>query len=129
MSTAADRALTIGRVIDVKKAGMKKAVMRDEDDESSFAQWASLINARNALEPDDPMQNVLGPREHGAYAEMRVDDYPVYGVLEQLLAIPAYTAAKKLGIMGGRSQPSIDEMAEAYRGVGRGIRRNFLELF
>jgi len=88
-----------------------------------------LVQARDAIPKDDPRQNVLGPREHGAYAEMRVRENPVFGLVEQLAAIPGYTAAKYAGLMGGRSKPSLDEMAEGYRGVGRALKKNLLGVF
>lgn len=101
---------------------------REDEDEISEEERAfyELLRARDAIPKNDPRQNILGPREHGAYAEMRVRKRPIYGLAEQLVAIPAYTAAKAVGVMGGRSKPSIDEMAEAYRGVGRALKKNLL---
>lgn len=89
---------------------------------------ADLVRQRDQYPPDHPMQASLGPKEHGAYAELRVRDNPILGPVEQLGAIPGYTAAKLLGLMVGRSPPSIDEMAEAYRGLGRGVYANIQDL-
>ena len=107
------------------------SVRRPEDDELTEEERAfyELLRARGEIPKNDPRQNVLGPKEHGAYAEMRVRKRPIYGLAEQLVAIPGYTAAKYAGLMGGRSRASVDEMAEAYRGVGRALKKNLLEAF
>lgn len=94
-------------------------------DPNAYQRWEALYQAREAPGAD---QNRLGPLEHGAYAESRVRERPVLGVIEQLAMIPGYTGAKALGLMDSRSPASVDEMAEAYRGVGRGVSRNVQEL-
>ena len=77
---------------------------------------------------DAPLEesHALAPAEHGAYSELRVRERPLWGPVEQLAAIPGYTAAKAIGLMRDErtSPPSLDEMAEAYRGVGRGMKAN-----
>jgi len=99
-------------------------------DEAEFQaarqRWADLLRQRNfgGLE----QSNALGPAEHGAYSEMRVREHPVFGTVEQLALIPAYEATKASGLLGllgladeTTSPPSLDSMAEGYRGVGRGL--------
>lgn len=70
--------------------------------------------------------NYYGARDHGAYAESMVREMPVLGAAFQLGAIPAYNALKALGVLEGEgsSEGSLGAMAEAYRGVGRGVRDN-----
>lgn len=97
---------------------------KDPAPDEAYQRWQDLYQQRMQIPPDDPQQQVLGPKEHGAYAEFRVRDKPIYGLLEQMLAIPGYTAAKSAGLMEGWSKPGIDEMAEAYRGLGRGLLGN-----
>lgn len=89
---------------------------------AAFARWRDLLMQRQGAAPE--AQARLGPREHGAYSELRVLDNPLLGPLEQLFAIPGYTLAKQLGVVGGRSPAGLDEMAEGYRGLGRGLLGN-----
>lgn len=98
----------------------------DPEYEAARQRWADLLRQRNfgGLE----QSNALGPAEHGAYSEMRVREHPVFGTVEQLALIPAYEAAKASGLLGllgladeTTSPPSLDSMAEGYRGVGRGL--------
>lgn len=37
-------------------------------------------------------------------------------------AIPAYAGAKALGLVGARTKPSLDQMAESYRGIWDGLK-------
>ena len=82
---------------------------------------AELLNLRRVFENDDEMQAMLGPMEHEAFAREQVEDDPLRGVPAMLAGIPAYTAAKALGLHGGRSPASWNEIGQAYRGVGEGL--------
>lgn len=76
---------------------------------------------RAALPPDSPLHAVLGPLEHGQFAEDAVRDNPLMAV-PMSLAIPAYTAGKAAGLVRGtRSPASWDEIFEAYKGLWRGM--------
>lgn len=86
--------------------------------------WDQLLNLRNAIAPDDPAQNVLGPYEHQAYARETTENSPILGPIQMALAIPAYAAARKMGVLHGRSDPSWDSILAGYRGVGQGIQHN-----
>lgn len=77
---------------------------------------------------NNPGHDVLGPKEHGAWVESMIDDNLGWAPL-MLGAIPLYTGFKKLGILQGRSKPSIEEMDEAYRGLGRGLGNRVNNLF
>ena len=90
-------------------------------DAAAFKRWRELSKARDEAGVD---QNKLGPREHGAYAESYVREHPILGPAVQGVLIPGYTAAKALGVQRGRSRPSVEEMAAAYQGVGRGMAAN-----
>ena len=96
-------------------------------DKASEAQdeWMKAYNARDRSDLTQEEMNRLAAEEHSKYAEFRVTDRPVLGFLEQLFGIPAWTLAKKFGILDGRSDSSLDEMAEGYRGLGRGIQNTF----
>lgn len=90
--------------------------------EDERAQWMRTMASRDRVPASDRRRhNVLGPKEHAAYAQYQVARRPVLNTILQLGYIPAYTGAKALGILGGRSDATLDEMAEAYRGVGRGV--------
>ena len=89
------------------------------DELAAKDRWREYVYARDRLPVEQA--KALGPAEHGAYAEYRVLSEPLLGTIEQLGAIPAYTGAKSLGLMMDErtSPPSLDEMAEGYRGMGR----------
>lgn len=95
----------------------------DEQVSAARDRWRELVFARDRATMAE--NQALGPREHGAYSEFRTLEKPIYGAIEQLLAIPAYTGAKTLGFLTDErtTPPSLDEMAEGYRGVGRGLGR------
>lgn len=67
-------------------------------------------------------QNRLGPAEHRAYAKDTVEYSPVLGTAQMALAIPAYEAAKVLGLQSGRSAPSFASMGQGYAGIWDGIK-------
>ena len=68
------------------------------------------------------LHSVLGPLEHGQFVEELVQNQP-WAAAAMPLAIPAYTAGKATGLIrGARSPASWDEIFEAYRGLGRGLR-------
>lgn len=64
----------------------------------------------------------LGPLEHEAFAREWVKDNPL-AVLSLLPAIPAYTGAKALGLVEGRSPASLEEILAGYRGMWQGLGR------
>ena len=92
-------------------------------DEEAFQRWAMLQNARRAAGPDRRVQNILGPIEHGAFAETFVRNNPVLGPLSMLGAIPAYEL-KKLAVGGEWSDPSLESMMQGFKGLGRGVAAN-----
>lgn len=73
---------------------------------------------------DQAEQNRLGALEHGAFTEHQVRENPILGPLTQLALVPGYDIAKALGVVSGRSDPSLMSTAEGYRGIGRGVAAN-----
>lgn len=67
-------------------------------------------------------QEVLAPQEHRAFAREWVQDNPVLALPSLTFAIPAYAAAKSLGLIGARTKPSLNQMAESYRGMWDGLK-------
>ena len=104
--------------------------MSDVRDAFALKRWRDSLMAREGAPAE--AQETLGPIEHGLYAESRVREHPIWGPIEQLAAVPGYTAVKKAketaGIRDTRSRPSVHEMAEGYRGIGRGMAANFGDL-
>ena len=85
--------------------------------EDAWRRWLELYRQRNQ---PGASQEHLGPLEHGAFAESMVSRNPLWSV-PLLFATPAYSAAKHAGLLQTRSPASVDEMAEGYRGIGRGL--------
>ena len=83
--------------------------------------FLSLVDQRNALPRNDPQHAVLGPAEHRAFAREWTKEQPLIAAPALLASIPAYTGAKALGLTKARSPASLNEMAEAYRGMWEGI--------
>jgi hypothetical protein len=66
-----------------------------------------LFRLRAMFDGDDEMQAMLGPMEHAAFAREFTEENPWIGAPAMLTAIPAYSAAKALGLHGGRSPARI----------------------
>jgi hypothetical protein len=83
------------------------------------ANWGATYAKRD--NSTDDLRNITGAADHRAYTRQEVAQG---GILPALLlggAIPAYNAAKKVGILEGGQDPSIMSMREAYKGVGEGL--------
>ena len=83
----------------------------------AWRRWLDLYRARNQ---PGASQEHLGPLEHGAFSQSLVAQNPLWSV-PLLFATPVYSAAKSMGLLQTRSPASVDEMAEGYRGIGRGL--------
>lgn len=64
-------------------------------------------------------QNALAPQEHKAFAKELVSDKP-WMAPSLAVAIPAYQVQKVL-TGGSRSDPSLKQVTEAYKGIGEGL--------
>lgn len=85
---------------------------------------ADLLTARRNIPSDHPMQKKLRPLEHGAFAQQFAEDSPIRAGLSMPFAIPAYGAAKMMGLTANpetENGTTLDAMAQAYRGLGRGL--------
>jgi hypothetical protein len=93
----------------------------------------SLTHAELRMARDQPGadQQALAPAEHQAFAREFAAESPL-AALSLIPAIPAYQAAKGVGLMGSRtgtSQP-LKQMAAGYKGLGQGFGlalRRFME--
>lgn len=68
-------------------------------------------------------QAFIAPFEHRAYAREYVQDKGMTGAASLVVAIPAYTAAKALGIVKARSPASVEEIKQGFTGVYEGLKR------
>lgn len=67
-------------------------------------------------------QSKLAPYEHRAFAREFAEESPVKAAASLPFAIPAYTAAKALGLQkGARSSASLEEMKQAFKGLAEGL--------
>lgn len=66
-------------------------------------------------------QDRLAPLEHRAFAREFAQESPVKAAVSLPFAIPAYTAAKALGVTRARSGASIEEMKQGFIGLAEGL--------
>jgi len=96
-------------------------LIRDYDKGSPSATFLALFNARN--DPDAVRQHgqqELANAEHEAFMHGLIKDNPAM-LPSMLLGIPAYDLGKRMGLLKGRSNPGLDQMAAGYRGMWRGL--------
>lgn len=97
-------------------------VIDDSDfDRAALAQASmSQIGDLRTKHKSQAAQDLLAPYEHRAFTRaVAQDDLP--GAAATAVAIPAYTAAKALGLVKTRSSASMEEMKQAYIGLAEGL--------
>lgn len=67
-------------------------------------------------------QNVISPYEHQAFAREATEENP-FLALPIATAAPLYQVYK--AVMGARSQPSMDQVLQGWKGVGEGLVNRF----
>lgn len=67
-------------------------------------------------------QNAISPYEHQAFAREATEENP-FMALPISAAIPMYQVYK--AVMGARSQPSMDQVTQGWKGVGEGLKNYF----
>ncbi len=82
---------------------------------------ADLYAMRGRLAPNDPRQRHLALLEHEAFAREWTQENPFIAAPSLLFAIPAYTAAKKAGLLNARTPGSLEEIMAGYRGLLGGL--------
>ena len=85
---------------------------------------AEILRLRNSIPADDAQQAFLAPIEHAAFAREATAENPL-SAIPLALAIPAYSGAKAIGLTNARSPATLDEVLQAYRGIGRGLSDRF----
>lgn len=89
---------------------------------SGYEGWShsDLLRLRNSLPDHDPRHAMLGPLEHAAFAREWTMENPLVAVPSLAVSIPGYSLAKLFG-KRARTGASLNEMAQGYRGVGKGL--------
>lgn len=81
-----------------------------------------LLMLRRQHNDDKVVQELLAPYEHRAFAREQVEESPI-NALALPVMVPAYEAAKAVGLMRGRSSPSMESMKQGLIGVTEGVVR------
>ena len=82
---------------------------------------AELMQLRNSLPDESPLHALIAPYEHQAFAREYTKQRGWGAVPSLMVAIPGYTAAKGMGMIGARSPASLTELVKGYKGMGQGI--------
>ncbi len=82
--------------------------------------WGNAYSQRH--QAANPNASIPAGRDHRAFARHTVNEHPILGAPAMVASIPAYSGAKSLGIMEGGSNPDMNTMAQAYRGVADGLK-------
>lgn len=92
------------------------------DKVSAALSHAELYNLRDKAGATNRLaQNFLAPMEHQAFAREFAKESPLLAAVSLPYAIPAYYAAKKLGLQKARSDPSWEEVKGGYTGLMQGL--------
>lgn len=86
------------------------------------ASHSDLYNLREKAETKEE-QNLIAPFEHRAYAREAIQEspIPIAAAIGITAGIPGYQAKKVLGMTNSRSDPSIEQMVEGFKGVAEGV--------
>lgn len=97
---------------------LKELMGVPKSEEDVLLEFSNLAKLREGASKEE--QNRLAPLEHGKYTEGVVTENPLQAI-PMSLAIPAYTTGKAVGAIKARSDPSWEEVSQAYKGIGRGL--------
>lgn len=87
---------------------------------SALSPHAELLGARGRT-TDPRVQAELAPMEHRAFAREFAQESPIRAAVSLPFAIPAYTAAKAVGLQNARSPASWEEMKQGFIGLNEGL--------
>ncbi len=110
-------------------AQIKKAIANPKDTKLVSAldntlatmSHSDIFQLRDAASQDSAAQNIIAPYEHRAFAREWASKDPLTAAASLVAAIPAYTAAKAVGLQGGRSSASLPELTQGFTGLGEGL--------
>ena len=103
--------------------------MAEYRDPLAKKRFNELQLARNEVGQDPASQFIPAAKEHNAFAYSFGRENPILGPAAMMVAPPAYYAAKKLGLRGGRSEPSVAQVLAGWGGANRAARDNLGDLF
>ncbi len=86
--------------------------------EKVASEFLALEEARTSASKEE--QNRLAPLAHAKFTEGVVTETPI-AAIPMAAAIPIYTAGKAIGTIKTRSNPSWEEVSQAYKGIGKGL--------
>jgi hypothetical protein len=72
-------------------------------------------------------QDHIAPFEHRAFAREYVEENPVTGTIGIGVAIPLYAGAKAAGLVGSRTETSVEQMKQGYAGISEGLDKAIVE--
>ena len=112
----------------VKRGEMRRQPGTDIDEILEYYDRGNDRDTFNALRdaranPDDVRrysQQDLANAEHYQVMDRMVSEYP-YLAIPNALSVPGYYAAKKLGLMRGRSEPTLEQVMAGWRGIAKGL--------
>jgi len=112
----------------VKRGEMRRQPGTDIDEILEYYDKGNARDTFNALRaaranPDDVRrysQQDLANAEHYQVMDRMVSEYP-YLAIPNAISVPGYYAAKKLGLMRGRSEPTLEQVMAGWRGIAKGL--------
>lgn len=100
---------------------LAQALLSMQKEELAKLPHALLYQARERVPSEQ--QGLISPFEHRAFAREAVAENPMMA-LPIAAAIPLYQLYK--GVMGARSQPSLDQVLQGFVGIGEGLSNKLL---
>ena len=79
------------------------------------------VQAMQARRDPEANQNQVGAAEHQEFARYLAANLGPLGYAMDMAAVPLYEVAKMTGMMGGRSEPSLQSAASGYQGANEGL--------
>lgn len=101
---------------------LAQALISLQKEELAQLPHALLYQARERVPLEQ--QGMISPFEHRAFAREATEENPLMA-LPIAAAIPLYQLYK--GVMGARSQPSLDQVLQGFTGIGEGLVNRFMK--
>ena len=86
------------------------------------ASHGDLLMRRAELPDDDPLQQLIAPFEHRAFAREQAQTSPLSTAVTMPFMIPGYAMMKALGLQSGRTPASIEQVKQGYIGLHEGLK-------
>lgn len=99
---------------------MKASSFQGTDPDSHTA---ALLRRKHAPQTNVELQTRLAEIEHSAWARERGRDSGALGVAEVAITAPAYYAARKSGLLAGRSDPRLSAVGNSLKAAVEGMQQ------